>query len=121
MNLSNGSDCESSILYMANGFPVRLNYLILQTFVILVAFAIIYLNLILVVAIKRAYKPQEVSGHIVVVLPIVYGLFGLFFIWHSAFNLLNFENEVECLLRLGTLHTLISWIFAAIANLVTDR
>ncbi|XP_070206957.1 adenosine receptor A3-like [Littorina saxatilis] len=125
-NVSHTDVDESNILYQAlNGYGVTTFYFVFNCIMMVLAAWIIALNslvfdtLVRVKAKKSSH--QEPSDWLVASLSMADLVTGIFLIYHSARNIINFQNRIECLVRYALLILALSSSVLHLALLTADR
>jgi len=117
----NGSQASDYLYLTSNGYPIYLGFFTIQIAAMIMAIAIIAINILLITAILKSYRLRDRKGLLAMFLPVLYAGVGVLFIWHGLAQLLNLQNEAECMLRLGTVHSLQTWLTYSLLILVADR
>ncbi|XP_041376578.1 alpha-1A adrenergic receptor-like [Gigantopelta aegis] len=108
MNTTNDlSDVDSaSVLFWGlHNQGVTLGYLMVNVVMFTIGFFVIFLNAVVFYAMTREHpSDDDVSNYIIANLSVTDMITGLFVIYSVAYNLVNFQSEVECYIRLGFLH-----------------
>ncbi|GFO46413.1 G-protein coupled receptor 12-like [Plakobranchus ocellatus] len=113
---------SDDVVYWAmNGYGVTLLDLVIGISTVLLALAIMFLNALVLDTMVRLKKNFEPADVLVCSLAIADFLSGMLLVYNTAYNLINYQEYLECLLRSGSVLGLLSTSVLHLAFLTVDR
>lgn len=90
-----------------HGYHVNLENLIAAIVMVVIGVWIIILNLLLIHTLVKCRAQLEVTDMFIHSLAVTDTAIGFLIFYNSAYNIVNFQNRYECLIRFGLIHTML--------------
>ncbi|KAK3764191.1 hypothetical protein RRG08_044118 [Elysia crispata] len=121
-NETTSQDSNEDVLFWAlNGYGVTVFHLVVAFLTLLLAIAIIVLNALVFDTMVRGKRNFEPADVLVCSLSIADLMTGVLMVHNTAYNVLNFQDYLECLFRCGLMMGLLSTSVLHLAFLTVDR
>lgn len=96
-----------AIFFTLHGYPVTVATLVIAVIMIFLGIWIILLNCLLIHTLRKYHAKLEVTDMFIHSLAVTDAVLGVLVLYNSTYNVANFQNRCECLIRFGTIHAML--------------
>lgn len=100
-------DDDAFLFTTLHGYHVTIGTLVTAVIMIILGIGIIILNCLLIHTLQKNSAHLEATDMFIHSLAITDAVLGVLVLYNSAYNVINFQNRCECLIRFGLIHAML--------------
>lgn len=98
---------EDGLFTTLHGYNVTAGTLVISVIMVVLGIWIILLNCLLIHTLVKKHAQLDVTDMFIHSLAVTDAVLGVLVLYNSTYNIVNFQNRYECLIRFGAIHTML--------------
>ncbi|XP_052275196.1 adenosine receptor A3-like [Dreissena polymorpha] len=112
---------EDTLFTTLHGYEVTIGILVIAIVMAIIGTVIILLNAVLLRTLVKCRSRLEVTDLLIKGLAVTDLMIGVLLMYNTVYNIVNFQNRYECLLRIGMIHAMLLNSTGHISLLTVNR